>query len=418
MKVLVVGSGAREHALAWKLASSPTVDELYAAPGNPGISQVADCVPIRADALVELADFAEALKIDLTVVGPELPLVLGIRDEFDRRGLLLVGPHQRAAEIEGSKAFCKTLCQKYGIPAAPGGVAHNREQAVSLARAFGLPVVLKADGLAAGKGVLICHTEEELEEALYRFFEAREFAAAGERVVVEQCLVGEEVSFLVVTDGSTAWPLPTARDYKRLHGGDQGPNTGGMGAFSPGPLAREAAGTVLSGIIYPILTALAKEGRPYQGVLYAGLMLTPDGPKLLEFNCRLGDPEAQVILPRLTVDLVSLLRGSVTGLGEGGVTVAREATACVVLATKGYPQKPETGDVIFGLEQAQAAGALVFHAGTALQNGQLVTAGGRVVSIVGKGTTLSEAVSVAYQATGQVRFEGMQYRPDVGKGFV
>ncbi|MGQ9496554.1 MAG: phosphoribosylamine--glycine ligase [Thermoanaerobaculaceae bacterium] len=418
MKVLVVGSGAREHALAWKLAQSPRVDELYAAPGNPGIGKIADCVPIRADAIVELADFAEALKIDLTVVGPELPLVLGIRDEFERRGLHLVGPSQRAAELEGSKAFSKSLCERYGIPTALGGVARDRDQANALVRTLDLPVVLKADGLAAGKGVIICRTEQELEQALYRFFEAKEFGAAGERVVVEQYLPGQEVSFLVITDGTTVCPLPVARDYKRLYDGDRGPNTGGMGAFSPAPLSREVAGAILSDIVYPTLNAMAQEGRPFQGVLYVGLMLTPDGPKVLEFNCRLGDPEAQVILPRLNADLTVLLAGALGGLKDAGVTVAREATACVVLAAHGYPGRPQIGDVISGLEEAEALGALVFHGGTAVQDGKLVTSGGRVVSLVGKGSSLNEALTSAYKAAEQVVFDGKHFRKDVGWGFV
>lgn len=418
MKVLVVGSGAREHALVWKLAQSPRVDELYAAPGNPGIGKIADCVPIRADAIVELADFAEALKIDLTVVGPELPLVLGIRDEFGKRGLPLVGPSKRAAELEGSKAFSKSLCERYGIPTAPGGVASNQDQAKALSRTLGLPVVLKADGLAAGKGVVICRTEEELEQALHRFFEAKEFGAAGERVVVEQYLPGQEVSFFVITDGTTVCPLPVARDYKRLYDGDRGPNTGGMGAFSPAPLPREVAGAVLSDVVYPTLNAMAQEGRPFQGVLYVGLMLTSDGPKVLEFNCRLGDPEAQVILPRLNADLTVLLAGALGGLKNAGILVAQEATACVVLAAQGYPGRPQTGDVISGIEEAEALGALVFHGGTALRDGKLVTSGGRVVSLVGKGSSLNEALTLAYKAAEQVVFDGKHFRKDVGWGFV
>lgn len=419
MKVLVVGSGAREHALAWKLASSPQVEELYAAPGNPGMARVADCVPIRADAIVELADFAESLKVDLTVVGPELPLVLGIRDEFERRGLALFGPTRRAAEVEGSKAFTKRLCQTYGIPTAAGEVVTSRQQAAQVAKKLGLPVVLKADGLAAGKGVLLCHTEDELEEALDRFFERREFGAAGERVVVETCLSGEELSFLAVTDGKSVWPLPAARDYKRLRDGDDGPNTGGMGAFSPAPLSRELASTILSQVIYPALKGLAQEGRWYQGVLYAGLMLTDEGPKLLEFNCRFGDPEAQVILPRLAGDTARLLLGVARGdMGSPELSVARQAVACVVLASQGYPQVPETGHPITGVDEAEALGALVFHAGTALANGQLVTAGGRVLSVVGVGGTLREAVDKAYRAAERVYFEGVQFRRDIGKGFV
>ncbi len=418
MKVLVVGSGAREHALAWKLSLSPQVTELYAAPGNPGMAEVADCVPIRADAIVELADFAESLHIDLTVVGPELPLVLGIRDEFASRGLSLFGPTRAAAEVEASKTFTKKLCRRYGIPTAQGDVASTRQQAWELAHKLGFPVVVKADGLAAGKGVVICRNQDELEEALVRFFETREFGAAGERVVVEACLAGEEVSFFVLTDGTGILPLPTARDYKRLQDGDQGPNTGGMGAVSPSSLSREAAAAILKGIVYPALAGLAQEGRAFQGVLYAGVMLTATGPQLLEFNCRFGDPEAQVILPRLENDLAELLLAAARGkLQHASLAVAREAACCLVLAARGYPQRPETGHAISGVEQAQARGALVFHAGTAVKDGQLVTAGGRVLSIVGRGATVAEAVTRAYQAAEHVHFEGLHFRRDVGKGF-
>jgi phosphoribosylamine--glycine ligase len=418
VRVLIVGGGAREHALAWKLSRSPVVEELYAAPGNPGIAALASCVPIRPDAVVELAEFAQSLKIDLTVVGPELPLVLGIADEFARRGLALCGPSRAAAELEGSKVFTKELCQRYGVPTAEGRVVHDREQAAAAVKHLGLPVVLKADGLAAGKGVLICRTGDEVELALVRFFEERAFGAAAERVLVERCLEGEEVSFMVLTDGTTILPLASARDYKRLGDDDQGPNTGGMGAVSPSPIAPALAGEILQDIVRPALGGLAREGREYRGVLYAGVMVTRDGPKLLEFNCRLGDPETQVILPRLEDDLLPLLGGAAAGELAGMRAQWRhEAAVCVVCAAAGYPDSVRRGDPISGIGDALAVpGVVVFQAGTALEDGRLVTAGGRVLSVVGRGATVSAARVQAYAAVERIEFAGMQVRRDIGRG--
>ncbi|MGE5235964.1 MAG: phosphoribosylamine--glycine ligase [Acidobacteriota bacterium] len=418
MRVLIVGSGAREHALAWKLSRAEGLDELYAAPGNPGIAAVATCVPIPADATAELAEFAASLRIDLTVVGPELPLVLGIADEFSRRGLALCGPSRMAAELEGSKVFTKEFCLRHGIPTGRAKVVGTRDEAAAAVREIGLPVVFKADGLAAGKGVVVCHSTPEVDRAMVRFFEERAFGTAGERVLIEECLSGDEVSFMVIADGTTALPLASARDYKRLEDGDRGPNTGGMGSFSPAPLAPQLAGRVMREIVRPTLAGMAQEGRPYRGILYAGLMLTSEGPRLLEFNCRLGDPEAQAVIPRIEDDLFPFLRAAAQGaLGGLRISWKKEACACVVAAADGYPGSPRRGDAIGGLADALALpGVLVFHAGTAVQEGRLVTAGGRVLSVVGRGAGVTEAVGAAYQAMGQVHFDGMQFRRDIGGG--
>lgn len=418
MRVLIIGSGAREHALTWKLSRAQGVEELYAAPGNPGMAALAHCVPIGADNVVELADFAASLKMDFTVVGPELPLVLGIADEFARRGLPLLGPSRAAAEIEGSKAFTKDLCTRCGIPTARSKLARNRDEAAAAVRELGIPVVLKADGLAAGKGVAVCRDRGEVEAAMVKFFEERVFGAAGERVLVEEFLSGTEVSFMVLTDGATVLPLAAARDYKRLQDGDNGPNTGGMGAVSPATLPQGLGTAMLRDIIYPAVNGLAAEGRVFRGVLYAGVMMTADGPKLLEFNCRLGDPEAQVILPRLDGDLLPLLQAVARSeLQSQRLAWRHEASVCVALAAQGYPDAPHRGDVITGIAEALAMpGTLVFHAGTAVEDGRLLTAGGRVLSVVGRGGTLDDAVTTAYGAVAKIQFAGMQYRSDIGKG--
>lgn len=394
------------------------VEELYAAPGNPGIAALASCVPIRPDAVVELAEFAQSLKIDLTVVGPELPLVLGIADEFARRGLALCGPSRAAAEVEGSKVFTKELCQRYGVPTAAAKVVHDRDGAAAAVKTLGLPVVLKADGLAAGKGVMVCRTHDDVEAALVRFFEERAFGAAAERVLVEEFLAGEEVSFMVLTDGSAVVPMASARDYKRLADGDQGPNTGGMGAVSPSPVPPAVAGAILQDIVRPTLAGLAREGREYRGVLYAGVMVTPQGPKLLEFNCRLGDPETQVIIPRLEDDLLPLLVGAATGdLAGVRAQWRHEATVCVVMAAAGYPGAVRVGDVVQGIADALTVpGVVVFQAGTVIDEGRLVTAGGRVLSVVGRGATVAAARAQAYQGVDRIHFAGMQVRRDVGEG--
>jgi phosphoribosylamine---glycine ligase len=418
MRVLVVGSGGREHALAWSLSRCREVTEVYAAPGNPGIGALGTCVPIPADAVVELAEFAESLRVDLTVVGPELALTLGIADEFARRKLVLFGPWRAAAELEGSKVFTKLFCQRHGIPTAAARVVTDRDGAVAAARDLGRPVVFKADGLAAGKGVLVCHSQDEVDEAIERFFVERAFGAAGERVLVEECLTGDEVSFMVVTDGTTILPLASARDYKRLEDGDNGPNTGGMGAVSPSPLPQEMAGQILREIIRPAIQGLAEEGRCYRGVLYAGVMVTALGPRLLEFNCRLGDPETQVVLPRLDGELFPLLLAAARGeLAGHRLGWRREVAVGVVLASPGYPSGAEGGLPIQGVGNALGLpGVMVFHAGTALQDGRLVTAGGRVLTVVGRGGTVAEAASTAYGGVDRIDIPGMFYRRDIGEG--
>jgi len=418
VRVLVVGSGAREHALAWKLSQSGAIEELYAAPGNPGIAGVASCVPIAADATVELAEFAASLHVDLTVVGPELPLVLGLADELERRSLVVFGPSRAAAELEGSKVYCKSFCERHGIPTAAAEVVGDRDGAAAAVKRLGLPVVFKADGLAAGKGVVVCRDRSEVEEALVRFFDERAFGAAGERVVVEECLAGEEVSFMVLVDGANVVPLASARDYKRVGDGDAGPNTGGMGSISPAPIPSETAHAILRDIVVPTVAGMAEEGRPYRGVLYAGVMITGAGPRLLEFNCRFGDPETQAILPRFDGDLFELLLQTARGELQGQRAAwKREACACVTLAAEGYPGAPRRGDPIAGVGDALALpGVQVFHAGTTVEEGRLLTAGGRVLSVVGRGGTLADAVAVAYDAVRRISYPGMHFRHDIGGG--
>jgi phosphoribosylamine--glycine ligase len=419
MKVLVVGGGAREHALCWKLRQSPLLTELYCAPGNPGIAALADRVPLAAEEVQRLADFAEEMKIDLTVVGPELPLTLGLADELANRGLAVFGPTQRAAEIEGSKVFAKQFMERHGIPTAPSEIAGDAESARAAARRFGFPVVLKADGLAAGKGVFVVQDAAELEQALNALFEERQFGASADRVLVEAFLPGEEVSFMALCDGERVLPLATARDYKRIGDGDTGPNTGGMGAHSPsGGLTAEAGAMVVETILRPTVAGLAAEGRPFVGVLYAGLMLTPEGPKVLEFNARFGDPEAQVILLRLEDDLLPILAAGAAGRFEARrLSFRREVAACVVLASPGYPGRPIQGEPIRGLDRAAALpGVEIFHAGTGIDaEGELVSAGGRVLSVCAVDPSLAEALRKAYAAVGEIDWPGKVLRHDIGR---
>jgi phosphoribosylamine--glycine ligase len=418
MRVLVVGSGGREHALCWKLRQSPLLEDLYCAPGNPGIDTVADLVPIPADEIKKLADFAADLKIDLTVVGPELPLTLGIADEFVARDLLVFGPRQQAAELEGSKVFAKEFLQRQGIPTAGFDVVHERSEAEAAARRRGFPVVLKADGLAAGKGVLIPRNSEELDQALEIFFTERRFGASGDRLIVEQHLEGEEVSFIALSDGRGLLPLATSKDYKRLLDNDQGPNTGGMGSHSPSVvLSGEEAGEILERIMHSVIAGMAAENRPFQGFLYAGLMLTPEGPQVLEFNVRLGDPEAQSVLLRLESDLLPVLAEGAAGqFVTQRLSFLKEAAVCVVLAAAGYPDKPVKGDPIGGLETAaRREGVEVFHAGTGIEEGKVVTAGGRVLNVCARAAQLREAFRRAYEAASDIHCPGMQFRKDIGR---
>jgi phosphoribosylamine--glycine ligase len=418
MRVLVVGSGGREHALCWKLRQSPLLEDLYCAPGNPGIGTVADLVPIPADEIKKLAGFAADLKIDLTVVGPELPLTLGIADEFAARDLLVFGPRQQAAELEGSKVFAKEFMQRQGIPTAGFDVVHERSEAEAAARRRGFPVVLKADGLAAGKGGLIPRSSEELEQALEVFFSERRFGASGDRLIVEEHLEGEEVSFIALSDGKGLLPLATSKDYKRLLDNDQGPNTGGMGSHSPSVvLSGEQAGEILERIMHSVIAGMAAENRPFQGFLYAGLMLTSEGPQVLEFNVRLGDPEAQSVLLRLESDLLPVLAEGAAGqFVTQRLSFLKEAAACVVLAAAGYPDKPVKGDPIGGLEAAaRRDGVEIFHAGTGIEEGKVVTAGGRVLNVCARAAQLREALRRAYEAAAGIHCPGMQFRKDIGR---
>ena len=418
MKVLMIGGGGREHALCWKLRQSPLLRELYCAPGNPGIARVADRVPLAAEEVQRLADFAAEMRIDLTVVGPELPLTLGIADEFGRRGLAIFGPTQRAAELEGSKVFAKQFMERCGIPTAAFAVVHDATAARREAGRFGYPVVLKADGLAAGKGVLIAGDESALEEAVRELFEERRFGASADRVVVEAFLTGDEVSFMALCDGERVLPLATARDYKRVGDGDTGPNTGGMGAHSPsGGLSAEAAAEAVETILRPAVAGLAAEGRPFVGVLYAGLMLTAEGPRVLEFNARFGDPEAQVLMLRLEDDLLPVLAAGAAGRFDARrLSFRREVAACVVLASPGYPGRPVDGEPIGGLERAGALpGVEIFHAGTRLVDGVLVSAGGRVLSVCALAPDLAGALGWAYAAAAEIDWPGKVYRRDIGR---
>jgi phosphoribosylamine---glycine ligase len=418
VKVLVVGGGGREHALCWKLRQSPVLTELYCAPGNPGIAAVADCVPIAAEEVHSLADFAQEAGIDLTIVGPELPLTLGIVDEFLSRGLRIFGPKRHAAELEGSKVFAKEFLRRHGIPTADFEVVHDRIHAADAAARFGFPVVLKADGLAAGKGVLVVTDAAELETALVTLFDERRFAAAADRVVVEEFLEGEEVSFIALSDGERILPFATTRDHKRLLDGDRGPNTGGMGAFSPsGLLTSDVAAKVLEEVMHRTIRGIASEGRPFVGVLYAGLMLTQEGPKVLEFNARFGDPEAQALLLRLEDDLLPILAAGAAGnFGVGRLHFRKEAAAVIVLASAGYPEKPVQGEAITGLERAAALpNVAIFHSGTALVDGVVVASGGRVLSVGATGATLAEALKSAYAAASEIQWPAKILRKDIGR---
>jgi phosphoribosylamine--glycine ligase len=418
MKVLVIGSGAREHALCWKLRQSPLLKDLYCAPGNPGIGQVADLVPLAVEEVHRLADFAAEMKIDLTVVGPELPLTLGLADELAARGLPVFGPSQRAAEIEGSKVFAKQFMERHGIPTAPFVVAHSPEEAKAARGRFGWPAVLKADGLAAGKGVIIAQDEAEYDAAVQAVFEERRFGMSGERLVIEAFLEGEEVSFMALCDGTRVLPLATAKDYKRIGDNDTGPNTGGMGSHSPaGVLPAEMGAGIVESVLHTAVAGLAAEGRPFTGVLYAGLILTPHGPRVLEFNARFGAPEARVILMRLEDDLLPLLAAGAAGSFDvRRLSFRKEAAACIVLASPGYPGRPVTGEPIRGLDRAAVhPGVEIFHAGTALKEGELVSAGGRVLSVCALDADLRGALKRAYAAVADVDWPGKVFRHDIGR---
>ncbi|RUM42626.1 MAG: phosphoribosylamine--glycine ligase [Desulfurobacterium sp.] len=416
MKVLVVGSGGREHALAWKLAQSPLVKKVFGTPGNPGIAKVGECVNIPVTDVKAIADFAEREKIDLTVVGPEAPLVAGIVDEFEKRGLRIFGPTKAAAQLEGSKAFAKEMMEKWGVPTADFRVFDNPEEAKAYIREKGAPIVVKADGLAAGKGVTVAKTVEEALQAVDKIMVEKIFGEAGNKVVIEDCLVGEEASYLVVTDGERFIPLATSQDHKQVFDGDRGPNTGGMGAYSPAPvLSPKMEEEVQEKVIKPILKGMKEEGHPFKGILYAGLMITEEGPKVLEFNVRFGDPEAQVILRRLSTDLTEVFNSVIDGKLLDELSWIPETAICVVLASKGYPGKYEKGKEITGIEEAEKLdNVVIFHAGTAVKEGKLVTNGGRVLNVTALGKDISEARENVYRAIEKVHFDGMHFRKDIG----
>ena len=420
MKVLILGSGAREHAIAWKLSRERDVSTVLCAPGNPGIAAVAQCVAADLAKPRQLLAIAEAQNVDLTVVGPELPLSLGVADLFAEAGRAIVGPSRAAAQLESSKSFAKAFMERHRVPTARFRVCDSSADALAFAAAseFGYPLVIKADGLAAGKGVVIADDRAAAEAAVRQSMVDRVFGSAGERVVFEEFLTGEEASYFVLADGSSFVPLSSAQDHKRIFDDDRGPNTGGMGAFSPSPLVTpDIERRVLDEVVIPVLTGMEAEGNPYRGFLYVGLMLTADGPKVIEFNVRFGDPEAQVVLPMLDEDLSWLLGAAATGaLPARAARFRDEPHVGVVLASRGYPESAESNQPIFGLDEAAAVpGAMVFHAGTARRDNQIVTAGGRVLTVVGRGPSHREAIETAYRAASHIRFDGMQLRRDIGK---
>ncbi|MEW6516631.1 MAG: phosphoribosylamine--glycine ligase [candidate division FCPU426 bacterium] len=418
MKVMVIGSGGREHAMVWALRRSAQVNEVLAAPGSAGMAREARCLPVAADDVDGLAALARQEQPDLVLVGPELPLTLGVVDRLQAAGIPAFGPTAACARLEGSKHFAKQFMEKYRIPTAASRTVASLEEGFQALEAFGLPVVVKADGLAAGKGVTVAPTRAEAEAALRQIFEARVFGPAGDRVVIEECLAGEEASVLALCDGRTAAPLLPAQDHKRVFDNDEGPNTGGMGAYAPAPaVTPEIMRRVQQEILDPVMAGMAKEGTPYHGVLYAGLMLTSDGPKVIEFNCRFGDPETQAVLPLLASDLSDLALACVKGQLAGRTVEWKPGAAvCVVLAAPGYPASYPKGLAITGLTEAELIPEItVWHAGTDWQDGRWVTQGGRVLNVVARAETLAQAVNRAYQAANRIQFKGMHYRRDIAQ---
>ncbi len=418
MNILVIGGGGREHTLAWKLAQSPSATKLYAIPGNPGMAAVAECVSgISIEDNEAVVAFAEEHAIDLAVIGPEVPLTNGIVDAFEAAGILAFGPRKAAAELEGSKAFSKGLMKKYGIPTAKYEVFTDAEAAKDYVRQEGAPIVIKADGLAAGKGVIVAETCDEALAAVADIMEDQEFGAAGNRVVIEEFMEGEEASLLCFTDGETIVPMISSQDHKRAYDGDKGPNTGGMGTYAPAPVMTPAMiEATKEKILKPVIAAMKQEGRKYQGCLYAGLMITKDGPKVVEFNARFGDPETQVVLPLLKSDLVDIMVACAKGDGslkDLDIAWSDGAAVCVVLASGGYPKSYQKGYEITGLDKAEALGCHVFHAGTAERDGSVVTAGGRVLGIVAEAADVRAAVDKAYQGVNVIDFKDKMFRHDI-----
>ena len=417
MKVLVVGGGGREHALVWKVAQSPKVTKIYAAPGNAGIAQIAECAPIKAEDIPALLSFARAKAVDLTIVGPEGPLSMGIVNEFTNAGLRIFGPSGDAAEIEASKRFSKDLMKKYHIPTAEYGVFTDKAAAEAYILEKGAPIVVKADGLAAGKGVVVAETVDDALKALDLIMSQKAFGTAGDRVVVEECLRGEEASFMAFTDGKAVVPMASSQDHKRVFDADKGPNTGGMGAYSPAPIVtKKLERKIMETIMVPTVQAMEKEGRLFKGILYAGLMIHDSEVKVLEFNARFGDPETQPVMARLDTDLIEIIESILAGkLAKIDIKWKPESAVCVIMASGGYPGKYEKGKEITGLEKAaEHKNIMVFHSGTSLKNSKIVTDGGRVLGVTGLGAVVAAAIDNAYAGVREISFDGAHYRRDIG----
>jgi phosphoribosylamine---glycine ligase len=420
MKVLVVGSGAREHAIASRLVSESSTAEVIVAPGNPGIARLVRTTPVDLSSPAAMRDLAKSERVDLTVIGPEAPLSLGVADEFAVASLPLFGPTAAAARLETSKAFAKAFMARHGVPTARFQTTRSLDEALSVVRSgeFGLPVVLKADGLAAGKGVVIAQTRDEADAALVAAMRDARFGDAGKTIVIEECLTGPEVSFFLVCDGARAVPIGSAQDHKRIFDDDRGPNTGGMGAFAPSPLFdAPLQSRVMREVVDPVMSGMAAEGCPFRGFLYVGLMLTPHGPKVIEFNVRMGDPETQVVLPLIDEPLLPLLAAAAGGrLTQSSCRLGADRMVGVVIASRGYPESSESGQPIEGVQAAESIpGVSVYHAGTATREGRLVTAGGRVLTVVGRGSEFPEAIARAYAGVLRIEFDGMQFRHDIGR---
>jgi phosphoribosylamine--glycine ligase len=422
MKILIIGSGGREHAMAWKCRQSAAVGKIWCAPGNGGISLDAECVPVNSSDVPAMADLAAKLGADLTIVGPELPLVKGVADEFVKRGLTILAPSEKAAQLEGSKIFAKEFMQRHGVPTAGTyGVFDDSAGAHRKLSSMEWPLVIKADGLCAGKGVLVTSSEKEAGEFVEKLFAGGEFGDAGKRVLFEEALAGRELSYIILTDGENFISLAPTRDHKRAYDDDRGPNTGGMGTYSSDEmLSREMEDEILSKIVTPTLAGLRKEGMRYRGFIFFGLMLTKDGPKALEYNCRLGDPETQSILLRTNFDFAQACMDAATGrLSSSQPTWFPGASACVVIASEGYPEKPVVGREISGIEEAgEVEGAVVFHSGTKREQGSYLATGGRVLGVAARGKSLDEATSRAYDAASRIRIAGSHYRTDIGRSKV
>ena len=417
MRVLVIGSGGREHALVWKIKQSPKVEKIFCAPGNAGTSEFADNIPIAADDIEGLLQFAMKKEIGLTVVGPEQPLVMGIVDRFEVKGLRIFGPSASAAELEGSKSFSKDIMQKYGLPTAEYKIFTSAESATKYIQAKNCPLVVKADGLAAGKGVLLCRSSREALVAVDTIMRQRLFGEAGDQIVVEEFLEGQEISVLAFSDGQSVLLMDSAQDHKAVYDGDIGPNTGGMGAYSPAPVFTELMRQkVRDKIMLPMVRAMQQEGRTYKGILYAGLMLTKTGPQILEFNARFGDPETQPLMVRMETDIIPLFEACIDGtLGQCQVNWKNKSSVCVVMTAEGYPSAYQKGEIISGLQNANSTPeVVVFHAGTKEKDGKVLTNGGRVLGVTATGANTESAIQRAYDAVGKVNWRGVHYRKDIG----